>query len=156
MTNAPGAGGCQCGAVRFSVSGPLGRASICHCRMCQKAFGGPYGALVSAPEGMTWTRGTPSYFQSSNRVRRGFCGTCGTPMTFESDDGPVELAIAIFDHTADITPVIQHARGDRLAWTDDTAALPVHTPHEAAQAASYYASIVSHQHPDHDTPAWPR
>ncbi len=31
-------GGCQCGAVRFSV-GRLGRASVCHCRMCQKAFG---------------------------------------------------------------------------------------------------------------------
>ncbi|HET7714155.1 MAG TPA: GFA family protein, partial [Bauldia sp.] len=29
-------GGCQCGAVRFRVAA-LGRASICHCRMCQKA-----------------------------------------------------------------------------------------------------------------------
>ncbi|MBN8931604.1 MAG: GFA family protein [Rhizobium pusense] len=28
-------GGCQCGAVRFHA-GKLGRASICHCRMCQK------------------------------------------------------------------------------------------------------------------------
>ncbi|MEQ8373768.1 MAG: GFA family protein, partial [Roseibium aggregatum] len=30
-------GGCQCGALRFKVEGPLGEASICHCRMCQKA-----------------------------------------------------------------------------------------------------------------------
>ena len=35
-------GGCQCGAVRFSV-GRLGRGSICHCRMCQKAFGSFFG-----------------------------------------------------------------------------------------------------------------
>jgi hypothetical protein len=34
-------GGCQCGAVRYRIEGDLGRASICHCRMCQKAFGGP-------------------------------------------------------------------------------------------------------------------
>ncbi len=32
-------GGCQCGAVRFRGS-RFGRSSICHCRMCQKAFGG--------------------------------------------------------------------------------------------------------------------
>ena len=32
-------GGCQCGAVRFRASS-LGRPSLCHCRMCQKAFGG--------------------------------------------------------------------------------------------------------------------
>jgi len=32
-------GGCQYGAVRFHVAGPLGKAGIYHCRMCQKAFG---------------------------------------------------------------------------------------------------------------------
>jgi energy-converting hydrogenase Eha subunit B len=36
--------------VRFHVEGPLGDASICHCRMCQKAFGGFFGPLVLAPE----------------------------------------------------------------------------------------------------------
>ncbi len=39
-------GGCQCGAVRYAISGELGRASICHCRMCQKAFGSFFGPLV--------------------------------------------------------------------------------------------------------------
>ena len=40
-------GGCQCGAVRFRVEGALGDASICHCRMCQKASGNFYLPLVS-------------------------------------------------------------------------------------------------------------
>ena len=40
--------GCQCGAVRFRVEGTLDDASVCHCRMCQKAFGGFYAPLVSA------------------------------------------------------------------------------------------------------------
>ena len=64
-------GGCQCGAVRFRCE-ELGRASICHCRMCQKAFGGHYGPLVTA-KGLVWTRGAealPLVEQDSPRLLR--------------------------------------------------------------------------------------
>ena len=89
-------GGCQCGAVRFSAK-RLGRASICHCRMCQKAFGGFFGPLVTA-FGVTWTRGEPAWFQSSNKVRRGFCGECGTPLAYDFGASAIELAIGAFDN----------------------------------------------------------
>lgn len=144
------AGGCQCGAVRFAVEEPLGRASICHCRMCQKAFGAFYGPLVAAPE-VRWTRGAPAYFQSSNRARRGFCAACGTPLTFEPDDGPVELAIGAFDDPSAVRPIIQHSLDTRLPWLADLDALPTRSQEEARQVAPYYASIRSRQHPDHDT-----
>ena len=56
-------GGCQCGAVRFRVTGELGRPTICHCRMCQKAFGAFFGPLVSVkvaktrgPKKAPWSR----------------------------------------------------------------------------------------------------
>jgi hypothetical protein len=144
-------GGCQCGAVRFGAEADdLGRASICHCRMCQKAFGAFFGPFVSAP-GVRWTRGAPKHFQSSNRARRGFCPDCGTPLTFEPEGGPVEVAIGAFDRPAAIRPVIQHDLAARLPWLADLADLPVRTPLEAAEVASYYASIVSRQHPDQDT-----
>src|ERR1700722_12014031 len=147
-------GGCQCGAVRFVIDGDLGRASICHCRMCQKAFGSFFGPLVSAPN-LAWTRGEPKRFASSNRCRRGFCEACGPPLTFEPDEGPVELAIGAFDDPAAIAPVIQHALASRLPWLSSLDGLPVRTPAEAARAAPYYASIRSRQHPDHDTQTWP-
>src|SRR5690606_33743278 len=86
-------GGCQCGAVRFRVT-RLGRPSICHCRMCQKAFGGFFGPLVTA-HNATWTRGEPKWFQSSNAARRAFCGDCGTPLAYETRFG-LELAIGAF------------------------------------------------------------
>ena len=60
-------------AARCGFASPaLGRASICHCRMCQKAFGSFFGPLVTA-KGLEWTRGGPTHFQSSNVVKRGFC-----------------------------------------------------------------------------------
>jgi len=43
-------GGCQCGAVRFRAQGLL-EVSVCHCRMCQKAFGAYYAPLVSVDQG---------------------------------------------------------------------------------------------------------
>jgi hypothetical protein len=49
MSDTPRTGGCQCGAVRFRINGRLGRASICHCRMCQKQFGSFFSALVTVP-----------------------------------------------------------------------------------------------------------
>jgi hypothetical protein len=145
-------GGCQCGAVRFSV-GRLGRPSICHCRMCQKAFGSIGGLLVTA-HALTWTRGAPKHFDSSNKVRRGFCGDCGTPLTYEYEGG-VELAICAFDSAAAIAPVIQLAVESRLPWAEGLAVLPTRSEVEAAKVAGFYASIESRQHPDHDTTDWP-
>jgi hypothetical protein len=142
-------GGCQCGAVRFAIDGALGRASICHCRMCQKAFGAFYAPLVSAPD-LRWTRGAPRHFQSSNRARRGFCADCGTPLTFEPDDGPVELAIGAFDDPSAVRPTVQLDLAARLPWLGDLDSLPIPTPEESAEVAAYYAAIVSRQHPDHD------
>jgi hypothetical protein len=149
-------GGCQCGAVRFRVEGDLGRASICHCRMCQKAFGGFYGPLVGAKRAqVTWTRGAPKYFQSSNKVRRGFCGDCGTPLTYEWSEETVELAIGAFDDPAPIKPAIQVAVEDALPWAAELGALPGRSPQEAEADARWRADLVSYQHPDHDTDAWP-
>jgi hypothetical protein len=145
-------GGCQCGAIRFSCEG-LQRPSICHCRMCQKAFAAPYGAFVFA-ETVEWTRGAPKHFQSSAAVRRGFCGDCGTPLTYEWD-GKFDLAICAFDDPSAIAPAIQLAEESRIPWCDDTAALPVRTPEQKANYAPMMAANPSFQHPDHDTAVWP-
>ena len=38
-------GGCQCGAVRYALHEQPTGPSICHCRMCQKAFGSFFAPL---------------------------------------------------------------------------------------------------------------
>lgn len=145
-------GGCQCGAVRFAAEG-LKRPSICHCRMCQKAFAAPYGALVYVDK-VEWTRGKPKHFQSSKVVRRGFCGDCGTPLTYEWD-GKIDLAICAFDDAAAIAPEIQLAEESRLPWCDAAADLPTRTPAQKAKFAPMMVANPSYQHPDHDTSHWP-
>jgi hypothetical protein len=154
MSQSGASGGCQCGAVRFSVDGALGRPTICHCRMCQKAFGSFFGPFVTAPA-LRWTRGAPKYFQSSNRVRRGFCADCGTPLTYEADKGPPEVAIGAFDDPAALRPVLQLAVEARLPWLGEMADLPVLELGAEDKMTAFYASISTFQHPDRDTETWP-
>ena len=99
MTDEAITGGCQCGAIRYRIEGPLGKAGICHCRMCQKAFGSWGAALVSVPDGnLTWSRGEPGEFRSSAVVARGFCTDCGTPLYMKEDGyGLWEIAIGSLD-----------------------------------------------------------
>ena len=76
-------GGCQCGAVRYALYSVPTEPSICHCRMCQKAFGNYFAALAGVPMAdLAWTRGRPGTFDSSELVERGFCRDCGTPLFF--------------------------------------------------------------------------
>ena len=67
-------GGCQCGAVRYELLERPTGAHLCHCRMCQKQFGGFFAALASVPKAkFRVTRGAVSNFHSSADVQRGFC-----------------------------------------------------------------------------------
>lgn len=145
-------GGCQCGAVRFSATKVEGRASICHCRMCQKAMGGFFGPFVTVKVAdLTWTRGERKRFQSSSKVHRGFCSGCGTPLTFEYSGKVIDIAIGVFDDPAPYRPVIQMAVESALPWVHDLDELPGRTSEEQAQVDAFQADLVSFQHPDHDT-----
>jgi hypothetical protein len=152
MTGASFTGGCQCGAVRFRAA-RLGRATICHCRMCQKAFGGFFGPLVTAHE-VAWTRGAPAYFASSDKVRRGFCAACGTPLSYETG-GSVELAIGAFDDPERAPPTLQLNPTDKLSFFDELCSLPVRAAGEEPEMEAFKASLTSFQHPDHETAEWP-
>lgn len=145
-------GGCQCGAVRLRVTGRLGRASICHCRMGQKAFGSFFAPLVSVPlAALSWTRGAPAWFQSSNKVRRGFCAACGTPLAYDYGGANLEIAIGAFDDPEAIKPAIQVGLEHRLSWFGELDGLPTRSAEEQARADRFLAEVVSYQHPDRDT-----
>lgn len=139
----------------LSRRGKLGDASVCHCRMCQKASGNFYLPLVSVRGAqVTWTRGERKRYQSSNAVWRGFCCDCGTPLSYEALDG-MALAIAAFDRPQGIAPTIQWGIEAKLPYVDRVHELPGEDTMEDVAAGSFLADLVSYQHPDHDTETWP-
>jgi hypothetical protein len=148
-------GGCQCGAVRFRIEGALGSPSICHCRMCQKALGNFFAPLVSvADRDLTWTRGEPKRFHSSNHVKRGFCAECGTPLTYEAPDG-IALAIGAFDEPEELAPTVQWGLEGKLPYLDNLFSLPGYTSEADSDSVDFLKTMISYQHPDYDTDKWP-
>jgi hypothetical protein len=150
-------GGCQCGALRYRITGSLGPAGVCHCRMCQKAMGNFGAALVSVPlHAFQWTRGKPAIFRSSSVVGRGFCAACGTPM-FMAEDGDtvIEIAIGTLDDPNAIGSMAEQSGVEsKCVWFNDLRDLPVRTTADYRSAADL-ARLKSLQHPDHDTEHWP-
>ncbi len=146
-------GGCQCGAIRYALGAMPEGTSICHCRMCQKAVGGPFA--VYAPVRMrdfAWTRGTPPAFRSSTAAERHFCPACGTPLTFRYFHKDwIDVSIGSLDQPERVTPQRHVGNEGRIPWMVGAVleALPVSSTTDSPTLQG----LVSYQHPDHDTPA---
>jgi hypothetical protein len=151
-------GGCQCGAVRYRFHEKPGGAHICHCRMCQKAFGSFYAPLVGGSRTIfEVTRGEIAIFKSSDIAERGFCRDCGTPLTFAYQRSRnISVSIGSLDHPEDFPPVNQHGTESRLPWANGLGHLPdVQTTEEEDPEGAAKIRASNHQHPDHDTADWP-
>ena len=79
-------GGCLCGKIQHTVTGPLRPVIACHCNQCRKTTG-HFVAATSAVRGDIQITGDVTWYVSSDTARRGFCGTCGSQLFW---DGPGE------------------------------------------------------------------
>ena len=148
-------GGCQCGTVRYAILEEPGRASICHCRMCQKAFGNFGAPLVNVDRtALRWTRGVPSEFRSSVPVARGFCSHCGTPLYMVEDGSEnVEIAICTLDTPDAVTPQYQTGVESEVAWFKILHELPKERT-EDYRTREELEGLRSLQHPGYDMEEW--
>src|SRR5262245_15835515 len=137
-------GCCQCGNVRYRAQGPRDRASVCYCRMCQKASGAPFMAFVRFPVAQVQWSQPPAIFASSNFVERGFCRDCGTPLSYRQINGPnISLTINSLDDPESVRPEIRFSAGAAVSWCNALAALPFKEMDFSSQH-----DFVNYQHPD--------
>jgi len=81
-------GGCICGAIRYRVHGAPTNSMVCHCQSCRRVAASPVVAWITFPTAQfQLLRGHPAEFHSSEPVRRTFCASCGSPLTYEHRDG---------------------------------------------------------------------
>jgi hypothetical protein len=126
MTNARVTGGCQCGAVRYEITGPLSDPHICHCRMCQRAFGNFFAALVGVKRSdLNWNKQPPTVFHSSSIIKRGFCAKCGTPLSYANDESEnLSVSIGSLDDPTLVEPKSQYGAEGRLPYIANLHTLP--------------------------------
>ena len=135
------AGGCLCGAVRYTVEGPLRDVVVCHCRECQRWHGRACAATAAWQRDMrlTETRGlrwmdSPA---SANDARRGFCGVCGSSLFWEAPERPtISIAAGTLDDPGHLRLAghiyAAHATPYDLAGNDGTPRYPGAAPPGAA------------------------
>jgi hypothetical protein len=92
-------GQCLCGAVRFEVAGELAPPDACHCSQCRRVSG-HYWASTNVQRGDLTLHGEDHvrWYQSSAKVRRGFCATCGSALFWDPVEHPmISIAMGAFD-----------------------------------------------------------
>lgn len=75
-------GGCQCGHIRYRITGEIIRVVVCHCTLCQQQSGSAFGlSLIISEESFELTSGKLKTFEAladSGRVKTcAFCPECG-------------------------------------------------------------------------------
>ena len=123
----------------------------------EPAAGNFFGARVGVwLRDLTWTRGEPARFSSSEGKVRGFCSRCGTSLFFHNEEVErLSMSIAAFDQPASITLKFELGIEGKLPQVAQLQALESFgtTEEEDAEGAAHIRS-TSRQHPDHDTDEW--
>ena len=120
-------GGCQCGRVRYAFYAEPTSADICHCRMCQRAMGNLFMAVVGGVslDDFAWTNGEPARYQSSSVAERFFCRDCGTPLAFRYLARPtINVTTGSLDQPERGRPNVQNGAESRLPWLDEALQTP--------------------------------
>ena len=97
-------GACLCGEIAFEVRNPPATGSACHCVQCRK-LSGNFWASAYVDDKDLQIVGSPRWYQSSDKARRGFCGRCGAFLFWKHDDD---------DHTSFSLGALESPTGVRI------------------------------------------
>ena len=124
-------GGCQCGAVRYTLTRKPYQVYACHCLECQKQSAAAFALSIPLKFDDLELEGTTAEYvrstDSGNKTRCTFCPECGTRLYHRSDTSrdTVTVKAGTLDETGSIKPVAHLWVCRKQPWVildDDTPA----------------------------------
>src|SRR3546814_4236623 len=103
-------GGCLCGSVRLTASGPPYRVGICHCLDCRKHHGALFHASAIFPRDAVAIEG-----ETRDYAGRFFCPRCGSSVFGRSGD-EVEVNLGSLDAPDQLVPTYELWTVRRESW----------------------------------------
>jgi hypothetical protein len=91
-------GGCNCGAVRYEIDGPLLDAGYCHCTRCQRRSGTAASANGRAAPGSFRIVTGEDHIRSwrpETGFEKAFCDDCGSALFSRAPDDHDRVAVRL-------------------------------------------------------------
>jgi hypothetical protein len=120
-------GRCLCRSVRYEAHGAWRNLCHCHCESCRRAAGAPFVSWGTIDrDKFAVVHGALSIVRSSQDVERGFCGACGTTLTYAHArrDREIDVTLASLEDPSLVTPQAHIWVRDKLPWIEITDGLP--------------------------------
>lgn len=116
-------GGCQCGTIRYEVTGAPKRTVVCHCTDCQRQSGAAFGmTLVVAEDDFRIVKGEAKTYASTADTGRdklgGFCPDCGTRIYHKPEwrKGTYSVKPGTLDDTSGLKPDMHLWTSSKQPW----------------------------------------
>jgi len=126
MSNVTATGRCLCGKISYRITGPKIWSGYCHCESCRRFS----GAVVTSWLGISDTdlefdQHQPAVYQSEG-VKRGFCPSCGSSLTYQSERFPdyIQLHLGSLDQPQRYRPQDHVHYAEKVAWFELDDGLP--------------------------------
>jgi hypothetical protein len=96
--SSPLTGGCQCGALRYEIAGPVLSVYVCHCRECRKQSASAFGISVTVRSAdvrltqgkpLRWTRAT----DTGGTLDCFFCPRCGSRVWHGDKERDADISV---------------------------------------------------------------
>ena len=122
-------GRCECGEIRYTVSGAVHDYSHCHCSQCRRLHGAAFATFAGVRRSdFTWERGEAALqtYLSSPSHERVFCRICGSSLLVALDSEPEDYYLAM--GTVDGDPLLPEGYhifvGSKAPWHEISDGLP--------------------------------
>lgn len=116
-------GQCQCGTVRYSVTGTAATLFACHCQECQRQSSSAFGMALWVRHGqLTLLRGDMQHWlrqlPSGRSMLCSFCPTCGTRLihTVQGQSEFMSIKPGTLDDTAWLKPAGHIWTRSKQSW----------------------------------------